>query len=260
MNCNDAASLIAAYADGETGRSAGALDRQPSARPVRECAAKHEDLLALRAQLRAEVPRYSAPPALRARVLATLEPRRRDACAQATVRPLASAGGASAGGAAARIARNRRSLALAHRRRAGRLRGHRARMVRRHDGDRLARERRHRRRGGDVARAGDARQPVDPGRVVEPAHGEAVAVGAARLFAAGAGPADRRVSRSSAAASTTSTSIPSQRSSTGSATTTSTCSCARIARARRRRHCGPCAASTSRMRPDRAWTGSPFPM
>jgi len=72
MNCNDAASLIAAYADGETGR------RQTRAignhlRGCRECAVKHEDLLALRAQLRAEVPRYSAPPALRARVLATLE-------------------------------------------------------------------------------------------------------------------------------------------------------------------------------------------
>ena len=72
MNCNDAASLIAAYVDGETGR------RQTRAignhlLGCRECTVKHEDLLALRAQLRAEVPRYSAPPALRARVLATLE-------------------------------------------------------------------------------------------------------------------------------------------------------------------------------------------
>ena len=71
MNCNDAASLIAAYVDGETGRrQARAIGNH--LRGCRECAVKHEDLLALRAQLRAEVPRYSAPPALRARVLATL--------------------------------------------------------------------------------------------------------------------------------------------------------------------------------------------
>jgi anti-sigma factor RsiW len=64
--------LIAAYVDGETGR------RQTRAvgnhlLGCRECTVKHDDLLALRAQLRAEVPRYSAPPALRARVLATLD-------------------------------------------------------------------------------------------------------------------------------------------------------------------------------------------
>ena len=71
MNCNDAASLIAAYVDGETGRrQARAIGNH--LRGCRECAVKHEDLLALRTQLRAEVPRYSAPPALRARVLATL--------------------------------------------------------------------------------------------------------------------------------------------------------------------------------------------
>jgi anti-sigma factor RsiW len=72
MNCHDAASLIAAYVDGETGR------RQTRAignhlLGCRECTVKRDDLLALRAQLRAEVPRYSAPPALRARVLATLD-------------------------------------------------------------------------------------------------------------------------------------------------------------------------------------------
>jgi anti-sigma factor RsiW len=72
MNCHDAASLIAAYVDGETGR------RQTRAignhmLGCRGCTVKHDDLLALRAQLRAEVPRYSAPPALRARVLATLD-------------------------------------------------------------------------------------------------------------------------------------------------------------------------------------------
>ena len=72
MNCNDAAPLIAAHVDGETGR------RQARAigdhlRNCRECALKHEELLALRAQLRAEIPRYPAPPALRARVLAALD-------------------------------------------------------------------------------------------------------------------------------------------------------------------------------------------
>jgi anti-sigma factor RsiW len=76
MNCNDAASLIAAYVDGETGRKqTRAIGNHLVG--CRECAVKHEDLLALRAQLRAEVPRYSAPPALRARVLATLEAARR---------------------------------------------------------------------------------------------------------------------------------------------------------------------------------------
>jgi anti-sigma factor RsiW len=72
MNCHDAALLIAAYADGETGRlQSHSIKNHLVA--CRDCATKHEGLLALRAQIRAEVPRYSAPAALRARVLASLE-------------------------------------------------------------------------------------------------------------------------------------------------------------------------------------------
>jgi len=72
MNCNEAASLIEAYVDGETGRrQTRAIGRHLLS--CRECAVKHEDLLALRMQLRADIPRYSAPAALRARALATLE-------------------------------------------------------------------------------------------------------------------------------------------------------------------------------------------
>jgi anti-sigma factor RsiW len=71
MKCHDAA-LIAAYADGETDRLQGhSIKRHLRACPI--CAAKHDELLVLRQQLRTQVPRYPAPPALRARVLATLE-------------------------------------------------------------------------------------------------------------------------------------------------------------------------------------------
>jgi len=72
MNCRDAETLIEAYADGE-------IDR-PQADSVRKhllacpsCAARHDELLALRTRIRAEAPRYSAPPELRARVHATLD-------------------------------------------------------------------------------------------------------------------------------------------------------------------------------------------
>jgi anti-sigma factor RsiW len=72
MNCTDAATLIAAYVDGETSRTqTRTIGKHLLA--CRECAAKHDALMSLRAQLRAEVPRYAAPAALRARVLATLE-------------------------------------------------------------------------------------------------------------------------------------------------------------------------------------------
>ena len=76
MNCNDAATLIAAYADGEADR----LQRHSIEKHLlgcTHCAAKHQDLLALRARIRAEVPHYSAPAALRARVLVSLDTARR---------------------------------------------------------------------------------------------------------------------------------------------------------------------------------------
>jgi anti-sigma factor (TIGR02949 family) len=72
MNCGEASALIAAYADGET----GVLQSHSIKRHLRACsgcAAKEGELLALRARIRAEVPRYPAPPDLRARVLATLD-------------------------------------------------------------------------------------------------------------------------------------------------------------------------------------------
>jgi anti-sigma factor RsiW len=69
MNCHDAATLVAAHADGEThGEERRAVDEH--LRRCAACAAKHAGILALRARLRTELPRYAAPPALRARVLA----------------------------------------------------------------------------------------------------------------------------------------------------------------------------------------------
>jgi anti-sigma factor RsiW len=72
MNCDDAAALIAAYTDAETdGPQDHSIRRLLVACP--NCAARHDELLALRMQIRADVPRFLAPAALRARVLATLE-------------------------------------------------------------------------------------------------------------------------------------------------------------------------------------------
>lgn len=72
MNCNHAATLIAAYADGEADRLQNhSIKRHLLVCP--DCASKHRELLALRARLRAEVPRHSAPAGLRARVHATLD-------------------------------------------------------------------------------------------------------------------------------------------------------------------------------------------
>jgi anti-sigma factor RsiW len=69
MNCHEAAPLIAAHADGETEwRQDHSLEKH--LRACAECAARREGILALRAQLRKEVPYYGAPPALRARLAA----------------------------------------------------------------------------------------------------------------------------------------------------------------------------------------------
>lgn len=71
MNCNEAAAMIAAYVDGEVDVRRGHTIRD-HLRTCAACAASHQELLALRAQIRAEVPYFKAPSALRERVLAKL--------------------------------------------------------------------------------------------------------------------------------------------------------------------------------------------
>jgi anti-sigma factor (TIGR02949 family) len=72
MNCADASTLLSAYTDGETSMLQGhSIKRHLQTCPA--CAAAYDGMLALRARIRAEAPRYSAPPELRARVLATLD-------------------------------------------------------------------------------------------------------------------------------------------------------------------------------------------
>src|SRR6202790_4627631 len=71
MNCNEVGILVAAYADRELDRlREHAIEKH--LRGCAGCAAMHHNVLALRAQLRAEVPYFPASPALRARVRATL--------------------------------------------------------------------------------------------------------------------------------------------------------------------------------------------
>jgi len=72
MNCNEAATLVAAYADGEIDGLRSDLVKKHLL-GCGGCTAQYQSVLALRAQLRAEVPYFSASPALRARVHATLE-------------------------------------------------------------------------------------------------------------------------------------------------------------------------------------------
>jgi len=69
MNCSEASALVVAYADGEVeGRQAEAIKQHVVS--CANCAATIEAVHTLRARIRAEVPVYRAPPALRARVLA----------------------------------------------------------------------------------------------------------------------------------------------------------------------------------------------
>lgn len=71
MNCNEAETLIARYVDGDIdGLRGRSIEKHLHA--CAACAAKHQGLLALRAQIRAEVPYFPAPPALRERVQAQL--------------------------------------------------------------------------------------------------------------------------------------------------------------------------------------------
>ena len=69
MNCKQAELLVAACADGEV----DALRNHSLRKHLLDCAgcaARHESVLALRARIRAEVPRFVASPALQARVRA----------------------------------------------------------------------------------------------------------------------------------------------------------------------------------------------
>lgn len=72
MNCHEASTLVAAQVDGEIDRLRGhALERHLQG--CADCAAKRESIVALRRQLRDEVPYHRASPALRERVLAQAE-------------------------------------------------------------------------------------------------------------------------------------------------------------------------------------------
>src|SRR2546427_12211982 len=71
MNCKHLETLVAAYAAGEL----DALRTYPMQKHLHDCAgcaARHRSILALRARIRAEVPKFVASPALHARVRATV--------------------------------------------------------------------------------------------------------------------------------------------------------------------------------------------
>ncbi len=72
MNCTQAQEYIGAAVDGEA-RGMPRLLLRRHMRSCHACAARHEALLALRARLRAELPRFGAPAPLRARVQASVE-------------------------------------------------------------------------------------------------------------------------------------------------------------------------------------------
>jgi len=69
MNCNEAGTWVAGYADGEIdGLQGGSIERH--LRGCTACGAKYQAVLTLRARIRAEVPYFPATPALRSRVQA----------------------------------------------------------------------------------------------------------------------------------------------------------------------------------------------
>jgi anti-sigma factor RsiW len=73
MNCAEVETLVAAHADGEVDMLRGrAVERHLHG--CFDCRAAFERVLALRAGMRAEVPYFTASPALRARVLAITQP------------------------------------------------------------------------------------------------------------------------------------------------------------------------------------------
>jgi len=71
MNCNEAGTMVGRYADGEID-DLQARSIEQHLRGCSGCAAKHQELLALRVRIRAEVPYFTAAPAFRARVRALL--------------------------------------------------------------------------------------------------------------------------------------------------------------------------------------------
>ena len=71
MNCSESTTLVAAYADGELdGLRGHAIERH--LRGCAECAARRDDVLALRARIRRDVQPFAAPQATRERVIAML--------------------------------------------------------------------------------------------------------------------------------------------------------------------------------------------
>jgi anti-sigma factor RsiW len=71
MNCHEAVTLVAAYADGEIdGLRSDVLKKHLLG--CANCTSEYRSLLALRARLRAEIPYFQASPALRERVRALL--------------------------------------------------------------------------------------------------------------------------------------------------------------------------------------------
>jgi anti-sigma factor RsiW len=69
MNCNEAATVIAGYADGEVDSARG-RSIEDHLRSCATCTARHQEVLALRARIRAELPYFAAPPALQERLRA----------------------------------------------------------------------------------------------------------------------------------------------------------------------------------------------
>ena len=105
MNCNEAAAMVAAFADGEVDGLRGHSIRK-HVRTCRDCAAKHQEIIDLRARIRAEAPYHRAPAALRERVTALAESAR-PASSEPSVRPARwrwAMGGALAGCAATVVA------------------------------------------------------------------------------------------------------------------------------------------------------------
>lgn len=72
MKCTEVAASLGSYVDREIDWLDAQLLRHHLRRCPR-CAAEHDALVALRTRIQAEVPRFTAPPELRARVQATLE-------------------------------------------------------------------------------------------------------------------------------------------------------------------------------------------
>jgi len=71
MNCKQLETLVAAYADGEIDALRSYSIRK-HLHICAGCAARHRSILALRARIRTEVTYFAAPPALQARVCATV--------------------------------------------------------------------------------------------------------------------------------------------------------------------------------------------